>query len=101
MSVSMYRGVAKGRNQLKFLQQQATTLTCGLNFSSAQSHKPASIFSIGQAQALLFVSSRKMSSYLVNEPKYAFLKELGLSENNCGVYNGKWSGSGEVRIKIL
>jgi len=37
-----------------------------------------------------------MSSYLINEPKYAFLKELDLQETNLGVYNGKWTGSGEV-----
>ena len=33
---------------------------------------------------------------LVSEPKYAFLKELGLGEVNDGVYDGKWFGSGEV-----
>jgi aldehyde dehydrogenase family 7 protein A1 len=27
--------------------------------------------------------------------EYPFLKELGLEEENLGVYNGKWSGSGE------
>ena len=37
-----------------------------------------------------------MSNFLINEPKYAFLKDLGLQESNLGVYNGKWSGSGEV-----
>ena len=40
--------------------------------------------------------TRNMSSYLINEPKYAFLKELDLQETNLGVYNGKWTGSGEV-----
>ena len=44
--------------------------------------------------------SRAMSSYLINEPKYAFLKDLGLQENNPGVYNGTWSGSGEVSFPI-
>ena len=34
--------------------------------------------------------------FLINEPKYAFLKELGLEENNLGVYNGTWGGQGEV-----
>ncbi|CAF0974683.1 unnamed protein product [Brachionus calyciflorus] len=37
-----------------------------------------------------------MSSYLINEPRYAFLKELGLSETNTGVYNGKWFANGET-----
>merc|ERR1712088_555350 len=40
--------------------------------------------------------ARNMSSYLINEPKYDFLKELGLAETNLGVYNGKWTGSGEL-----
>ncbi|EPB77344.1 aldehyde dehydrogenase family protein [Ancylostoma ceylanicum] len=37
-----------------------------------------------------------MASYLVNDSKYSFLKELGLSENNCGVFHGKWAASGPV-----
>uniref|UniRef100_A0A3B4ZNR8 aldehyde dehydrogenase (NAD(+)) n=1 Tax=Stegastes partitus TaxID=144197 RepID=A0A3B4ZNR8_9TELE len=37
-----------------------------------------------------------MSGLLINQPKYAWLKELGLSEDNPGVYNGSWGGSGEV-----
>jgi len=40
--------------------------------------------------------SRTMASYLVNDPKYGFLKELGLQEENKGVFHGKWAGSGEV-----
>lgn len=38
---------------------------------------------------------RYSSSYLINNAKYSFLKDLGLQEDNLGVYNGKWSGSGE------
>lgn len=37
-----------------------------------------------------------MASYLVNDSKYAFLKELGLGENNCGVFHGKWAANGPV-----
>uniref|UniRef100_M4AZW0 aldehyde dehydrogenase (NAD(+)) n=1 Tax=Xiphophorus maculatus TaxID=8083 RepID=M4AZW0_XIPMA len=40
--------------------------------------------------------SAAMSSLLINQPKYSWLKELGLSEDNPGVYNGSWGGSGEV-----
>ena len=40
-------------------------------------------------------SVRRMSM-LVSEPKYSFLKELGIGEVNDGVYDGKWFGSGEV-----
>lgn len=35
------------------------------------------------------------SAYLVDDPKYSFLKnELKLERTNAGVYNGKWNGSG-------
>lgn len=36
--------------------------------------------------------------YLVDDPKYAFLKELGLQKHNCGVFHGKWKATGEVRV---
>jgi len=41
-------------------------------------------------------TKRLSSSYLINDPQYGFLKELGLEADNQGVYNGKWGGSGEV-----
>ncbi|XP_076333158.1 aldehyde dehydrogenase 7 family member A1 isoform X2 [Tachypleus tridentatus] len=50
-----------------------------------------------------FVISKTMSSsslFLIEEPKFSFLKELGLEEKNLGVYNGKWSGNGEVQEYI-
>lgn len=34
------------------------------------------------------------SSYLINDPKYSFLKDLDLETTNFGVYNGDWYGSG-------
>ncbi|CAG9765406.1 unnamed protein product [Ceutorhynchus assimilis] len=40
------------------------------------------------------------SSFLINNPKYAFLKELGLSETNYGVYDGQWKGSGKVAQSV-
>jgi len=36
------------------------------------------------------------SGFLINQPKYQFLKDLGLEEMNHGVYDGTWKGSGEV-----
>ena len=42
------------------------------------------------------MSSGKM--YLIDQPKYSFLKELGLEKSNSGVYNGKWFANGEVRL---
>lgn len=44
------------------------------------------------------INLRAMSStsdYLVDDPKYDFLKkDLKLERSNAGVYNGKWFGSG-------
>ncbi|VDP56268.1 unnamed protein product [Heligmosomoides polygyrus] len=48
----------------------------------------------GTRRAIL--QNRRMASFLVNDGKYAFLKELGLAENNCGVFHGKWTASGPV-----
>ena len=34
---------------------------------------------------------------LIDEPEFAWLKDLGLKAENNGVYNGSWKGNGEVR----
>lgn len=49
------------------------------------------------------LSKRMLSDYLVNNPKYSFLKDLGLNEENPGVFaeHGRWFGDGQVRIYIL
>ena len=41
---------------------------------------------------------RMASVYLINDSKYSFLKELGLSERNQGVFakHGNWRGEGEI-----
>ena len=39
--------------------------------------------------------------FLIDEPKYAFLKELGLKETNAGVFNGSWFANGEVNSTII
>lgn len=42
-------------------------------------------------------SIKRMSSTLITNPKYSFLKELGLSEVNQGVFNGsKWEANGKI-----
>ncbi|XP_030752334.1 alpha-aminoadipic semialdehyde dehydrogenase [Sitophilus oryzae] len=38
----------------------------------------------------------RMASFLINDQKYEFLKDLGLQEKNLGVYDGTWKGSGTV-----
>ncbi|PRD29280.1 UNVERIFIED_CONTAM: Alpha-aminoadipic semialdehyde dehydrogenase [Trichonephila clavipes] len=52
-----------------------------------------------------FILSRTMSkasasSYLIEEPKYSFLKELGLEKKNCGVFNGRWTGNGDIVTSV-
>nr|XP_044987761.1 alpha-aminoadipic semialdehyde dehydrogenase isoform X3 [Jaculus jaculus] len=37
-----------------------------------------------------------MSTLLIRQPQYAWLRLLGLREDNDGVYNGQWGGRGEV-----
>lgn len=41
-----------------------------------------------------------MSSLLIEDPKYSWLKDLGLSSDNDGVYYGSWSGSGELVTSV-
>ena len=42
------------------------------------------------------------SSLLINQSdaKYQFLKDLGIKEQNPGVFDGEWKGSGEVSISL-
>ena len=58
---------------------------------------------ISSTRSYLVITRRNMSSssssrskFLIDEPRYAFLKELGLERTNLGVYNGKWFANGEV-----
>ncbi|XP_015793083.1 alpha-aminoadipic semialdehyde dehydrogenase [Tetranychus urticae] len=43
-----------------------------------------------------FNNSYRSISYLISDPKYSFLKNLGLEEQNLGVFNGEWSGHGKI-----
>lgn len=46
-----------------------------------------------QSAARLMASKRTL---LASKPEYAWLKEIGITENTAGVYNGKWhTGEGE------
>ncbi|KAK3761058.1 hypothetical protein RRG08_022464 [Elysia crispata] len=46
-----------------------------------------------------FVTSSRytsaMANFLVEDPKYSWLKDLGISSKNQGVYHGNWCGSGQ------
>ena len=47
------------------------------------------------------VFRRSMSSLLIENEKYSWLRELGLAAENPGVYAGKWTGSGEVWTGVV
>ncbi|XP_043273969.1 putative aldehyde dehydrogenase family 7 member A1 homolog [Venturia canescens] len=38
----------------------------------------------------------QLTRNLVNDSKYSFLKQLGITEENLGFYDGKWGGSGKM-----
>ena len=59
--------------------------------------RPTLALSLGRRQ--LFLRTRNysaMSGLLIEEPKYSFLKDLGLGADNVGAYYGEWNATGEV-----
>ena len=47
------------------------------------------------------MASTNSSKYLISNAAYKpFLSELGLEEENLGVFDGKWFGNGEVRGEL-
>ncbi|XP_075220107.1 aldehyde dehydrogenase 7 family member A1 [Lycorma delicatula] len=44
--------------------------------------------------------SSSSSNFLIDDPKYSFLKELGLKKDNIGVYHGKWNAKGQIITSI-
>ena len=46
----------------------------------------------------VYLSSDKGQDLLINKENYSFIKDLGLKEDNDGVFNGAWGGNGEVCI---
>jgi aldehyde dehydrogenase family 7 protein A1 len=52
----------------------------------------------GQFERIFLNQTRKMNStsLLINRPKYSFLKELGITEQNIGVFDGTWKASGNL-----
>lgn len=43
-----------------------------------------------------YIPRFQMARHLVTDPKYGFLKQLGITIENPGLYDGKWGGSGKV-----
>ena len=45
------------------------------------------------------MSGGRPTDLLINDSQYSWLRDLGLQEDNPGVYNGtSWGGSGQVRL---
>ncbi|CAL7949207.1 unnamed protein product [Xylocopa violacea] len=44
----------------------------------------------------VYVPKLQTFRHLVTDPKYGFLKQLGLTTENPGLYDGRWGGSGKV-----
>ncbi|XP_018321295.1 putative aldehyde dehydrogenase family 7 member A1 homolog [Agrilus planipennis] len=69
---------------------------CSMAFALKSTlHVNRKLLSVGQ----VFVRTMA-NSYLVNDSKYSFLKELGLETVNYGVYDGQWKGSGDTAKSI-
>ena len=62
--------------------------------------RPLLVHSISRSMS---VSSSSVSSkYLISNPRYKpFLNELGLEEENLGVFDGSWFANGEVRLHVV
>lgn len=48
----------------------------------------------------VYVSQLQIVRHLVTDPKYGFLRQLGLTIENPGLYDGRWGGSGKVFLFI-
>lgn len=87
-----YCGRQVSPSRLDFLrQQQLPDMASVVKFGSHVARKLITrrlIFARKQAAT--------MATLLVEDPKYAWLKELELEASNKGVFYGKWDGSGEV-----
>ncbi|XP_063906797.1 putative aldehyde dehydrogenase family 7 member A1 homolog [Zophobas morio] len=57
--------------------------------------KSTQILSLCKKVASFHRMSTSTGEFLINDPKYSFLKDLGLKATNLGVYDGSWKGSGD------
>ena len=49
-------------------------------------------------QLLARAMASTSTDLLVNDPKYSWLKDLGLQTDNPGVFDGTWHASGPVSL---
>ena len=68
--------------------EMATIIKCGVT--------PFSKLIIAKRVVSQLKTTVRMASYLIDNPKYSWLKELGLESQNKGVYCGEWIANGEV-----
>ncbi|XP_036336646.1 putative aldehyde dehydrogenase family 7 member A1 homolog [Rhagoletis pomonella] len=45
-------------------------------------------------------TAKSKDEYLIDSPEYSFLRDIGIEQENFGVYNGAWKGSGELITSI-
>lgn len=48
----------------------------------------------------IYIPQLQKVRHLVTDPKYGFLKQLGLTTENPGHYDGRWGGSGKVFFSV-
>lgn len=75
---------------------------------SSKNLSMATVILLRRAQLLITRSTcashkitRAMSSMLIDDPKYSWLKDLGLGATNNGAFYGVWGGSGEVTCSVI
>lgn len=51
-------------------------------------------------RAMSGAKSYSTSELLINDPKYSWLRKLGLQEENPGVCDGTWHANGPVRVYL-
>lgn len=72
-----------------------------LSFSSALRGRGFSCFKYSiKYRSCQRRSYAQMSRTLIDEPKYQWLKELGLKSDNPGVFWGTWGGQGELTTSV-
>lgn len=48
-----------------------------------------------------YVPLLRLDRHFLTDPKYSFLKKLGITSENPGLYDGRWGGSGKVSYWVF
>ncbi|XP_040578652.1 putative aldehyde dehydrogenase family 7 member A1 homolog [Lepeophtheirus salmonis] len=88
-------------NKIKHIMGRALTRHLSLLSSSSNSSFTLTGKFLQAGPSTTYCILRSMSSsFLINDPKYAFLKDLKLEEMNHGAYDGQWFGSDKVVTSV-